>query len=62
MGTSQARREDNMAKKFICDKCGGMEIEGRNDDELVQKVQEHAQEKHNERAEREQVLSRSQAT
>jgi predicted small metal-binding protein len=56
------KKGNGMAQKFICDRCGGMEIEERNEDELVQKVQEHAQEKHNERAERQQILSRSQST
>lgn len=49
-----------MAKTFTCDRCGGMVIEAQNDDELVQKVQEHAQEKHNESAERQQILERAQ--
>lgn len=51
-----------MAKKFVCDKCGGMAIEADNDDELVQKVQDHAREAHNESAEKEQILEMSEAT
>lgn len=55
-------RRAEMAKRFVCDRCGDMAIEGQNDDELVQKVQQHAQEEHNESAGREQILERSQTT
>ena len=30
-----------MAKVFVCEKCGGMEIKAETDDELVQAVQTH---------------------
>lgn len=50
-----------MSKSFTCQMCGGMKISAETDEELVEKVQEHAKEVHDQEMEREQILSMVQA-